>query len=284
MGAGLHCEAEGRSFAATLGVYRLLDEKRRTELRPYLELEHRRRRDLGFEATPGLPEPPAGHRLSALWRSRARRLREGLRLTQAVLGPGPWRVLEVGAGCAWAGAVLAAAGHRVTAIDASLDPRDGLLAAERLRARGVLLELAEADLEALPLEAGRFDLVLAVDALHYARQIQRALVELRRVTRREGALLVLESPVYARREDGEADVARLLRRLQRVYHVEPPRETQAGYLVRGELPALFGQAGYRLEKGAPPFAGWARLADLVAVLLGRGGMPARPVLLARRDG
>jgi SAM-dependent methyltransferase len=284
LGVGLQCETEGRAFASTGGVYRLLEEARSTALRPFLELEHRRRRDEGYDATPGLPEPPAGHRLAAQWRARARNLREGLRLTGEALGPGPWRVLEVGAGCAWAGAVLAVAGHRVTAIDASLDPGDGLFAAARLRAPGSSLELAEADMEALPLEAGRFDLVLAVDALHYAREIQRALVELRRVTRRGGALLVLESPVYARREDGEADVARRMRRLQRLYRVEPPRETQAGYLVWPELPALFGQAGYRLDKGAPPFAGWARVVDLVAVLLGRGGLPARPVLLARRDG
>lgn len=284
LGAGLRCEAEGRAFATTDGVYRLLDEKRRAELRPYLELEHRRRRDEGYQATPGLPEPPAGHRLAAVWRSRARNLREGLRRAEEALGPGPWQVLEVGAGCAWAGAVLAAAGHRVTAIDASLDPHDGLLAYPRLLSPAASLVRAEADLEALPLEAALFDLVLAVDALHHARQIQRTLVELRRVTRRGGVLLVLESPVYARREDGEADVARLMRRLQRVYRVEPPRETQAGYLVRDELPALFGQAGYRLETGATPFAGWAGIRDLVAVLLGRGGMPARPVLLARRDG
>jgi SAM-dependent methyltransferase len=172
----------------------------------------------------------------------------------------------------------------VTAVDASLDPEDGLLAAEHVLAPGTTIDRAEADMEALPLEPGLFDLVLAVDALHYARGIQGTLVELRRVTRRGGALLVLESPVYARREDGEADVARRMRRLRRRYRLDLPREGQPGYLVRSELPVLFGQAGYRLEAGGLAFGLLARLLDIGAVLLGRGGLPARPVLFARRDG
>lgn len=283
-GAGLSCEAEGRVFASSDGVYRLLEEKRRTELRPFLELEHRVRRDEGFRAAPGLPDLPPPGPLASLWRRRARRLRDGLRLAVQTLGSGPWRVLEVGAGCAWASAVLAVAGHRVTAVDASLDPADGLLAAERVLPNGVTIERAEADMEALPLAAGHFDLVLATDALHHARRLLPLLVELRRVTRRLGALLVLESPVYARREDGEADVARRMRRLHRRYGIELPRESQPGYLVRSELPALFGQAGYRLEAGSLSAGYLAPLLDLAAALLGRSGLPSRPVLFARRDG
>jgi SAM-dependent methyltransferase len=247
-------------------------------------MEHRLRRDLGFEACPGLPHVPASHPSASLWAARAQHLQEGLRLAAHALGEGPWRVLEVGAGCAWSGAVLSAQGHRVTAVDASLDAEDGLLAAERVLPGGVAFERAEADMEALPLEPGLFDLVLAVDALHYARAIQGALVELRRVTRRGGALLVLESPVYARREDGEADVARRMRRLRRRYNLDLPREGQPGYLVRSELPALFGQAGYHLEAGGLAFGFLARFLDITAALLGRGGLPARPVLFARRDG
>jgi SAM-dependent methyltransferase len=278
------CEDEGRFFASSGGVYRLLEETRRSQLRPFLEMEHRLRRDSGFEAAPGLPDVPSAHPMATLWRGRSKRLQEGLRIAAHALGEGPLRVLEVGAGCAWASAVLSAAGHRVTAVDASLDPDDGLLAAERVLSPGTTLERAEADMEALPLEPGLFDLVLAVDALHYARGIQGTLVELRRVTRRGGALLVLESPVYARREDGEADVARRMRRLRRRYRLDLPREGQPGYLVRSELPVLFGQAGYRLEAGGLAFGFLARLVDLAAVLLGRGGLPARPVLFARRDG
>jgi hypothetical protein len=54
--------------------------------------------------------------------------------------------------------------------------------------------------------------------------------------------------------------------------------------VRGELLVLFGQAGYKLETGGRAFGLLARILDLAAVLLGRGGLPSRPVLFARRDG
>jgi SAM-dependent methyltransferase len=278
------CEEEDRFFAASGGVYRLLEETRRSQLRPFLEMEHRLRRDSGFEARAGLPSVPSSHPQAALWNARSQRFHEGIRLATHALGEGPWRVLEVGAGCAWASAALAAAGHRVTALDASLDADDGLLASDRLLPLGASLERAEADMEALPLEPGLFDLVVAVDSLHYARAVQDMLVELRRVTRRGGALLVLESPVYARREDGEADVARRMRRLRRRYGLDLPREGQPGYLVRGELLVLFGQAGYKLETGGRAFGLLARILDLAAVLLGRGGLPSRPVLFARRDG
>jgi hypothetical protein len=75
-----------------------------------------------------------------------------------------------------------------------------------------------------------------------------------------------------------------MRRLRRLFGLELPRETQPSYLVRSELPALFARAGYRLEVGGPTFGPLARLIDLAAVLLGRAGLPTRPVLFARRDG
>jgi SAM-dependent methyltransferase len=271
-GRGLLCPGEGRLFASNDGIYRLLEETRRIALRPMIEMEHRLRRDDGLA--------------SRASRGRTRRLLEACEKAASVLPPGPWRVLEVGAGSAWAGAVLAARGHEVTAIDVSLDADDGLRAADEFLGPGVSLVRVEADMEALPFEPGLFDLVLAVDALHHAREVQRTLVELRRVTRREGVVLVMESPVFARREDGEAEVARRMRRLRRRYDLALPRELQPGYLVRGELDNLFGQAGYRLERPAAHELRGLRmvLADLGAVLLGRGGLPTRPLILARRDG
>jgi len=165
-----------------------------------------------------------------------------------------------------------------------MDPADGLLAAPDVLPPGVTLERAEADMEALPLEAGHFDLVIAVDVLHHARRLLPFLVELRRVTRRQGALLVLESPLYARREDGEADVARRMRRIRRRYGLDLPRENQPGYLVRSEIGGLFSQAGYHLEARGLSTGLWALARDLAVALLGRSGIPSRPVLFARRDG
>lgn len=280
---GLFCAAEERWFATDRGIHRLLTEERRREIQPFLELYQRVRRDEGWSAVPGLPDVPSGHRHAAIWLRRAQHFRRGMALAAQALGEGPWRVLEVGAGCAWASARLARLGHQVVAADVNLDPDDGLAAAERLASSGPFPR-AEAEMDALPLAPSLFDLVLAAGSLHYPPRLLRTLVELRRVTRRGGALLVLDSPVYRRRPDGEAMVAQRMKEHTRRYRLAVPRETQSGYLVQGELPGMFRSAGWRLELHGWPDPLREHARDLVEVLR-RGRRTARfPILLARRDG
>ncbi len=280
----LFCQAEERSFAALNGVYRLLAADRRRELLPIVELYQRARRDEDWHAESALPDVPPDHPRAGYWRGRARRLRQALDLVAARIAPGPWRVLEVGAGSCWLSARLLEQGHRVAAVDVSLDPDDGLQAADGLIPPGTVLPRAEADMESLPLEAGRFDLVVAADSLHFATQLTRTLVELRRVTRRGGALIVLDSPVYRRRQDGEAMVAEHMRDEARQYGVTIPRENQPGYLVLGELPEIFGSAGWRLEIFGWPsrFAEWS--GDVWSLARGGRRPPRLPVIVATREG
>jgi SAM-dependent methyltransferase len=280
---GLYCPAEGRWFATHRGVHRLLPDERRREILPFLELYQRERRDEGWRAERGLPEVAASNPWATVWRARGRRFREALALVSAALGRGPWQVLEVGAGCCWASARLVEMGHRVAAVDVNLDAEDGLLGADLLIEAG-RLPRAEAEMDALPLEPGRFDLVLAVGSLHYLSHPTRALVELRRVTQRNGLLLVLDSPVYRRRGDGEAQVARRMKQQGRRYGIAVPRESQPGYLVLEELLSLFKGAGWTVEvHGWPtPPREWA--GDALGLLRNARRAPRFPILLARRDG
>jgi SAM-dependent methyltransferase len=281
---GLYCAAEGRWFATDRGVHRLLLDERRRELLPFLELYQRVRRDEGWKAEPALPDVAAQHPQAAVWRARAARFREALELLRLRLGPSRWRVLEVGAGCCWASVRLAALGHRVAAVDVSLDPEDGLLGANLILIDPGSLPRAEADMEALPIEPSAFDVVLAADALHHGQRLTRTLVELRRVTRRGGLLVVLDSPVYRRREDGEAMVAERMRRYGARYGLAIPRESQSGYLVMGELHDLFRSAGWSLEVQGWPGRVREWCGDGLALLRGRRRAPRFPILLARRDG
>ena len=279
LGVGLRCEAEGRSFA----VHRRRLSAARGDATDRAPAVPRARASAcaatrAYEATPGLPEPPAGHRLAALWRSRARNLREGLRLAEA--GPGP-RAL---AGARGRGRLRVGRGgpgrgrsprhrHRCQPGSARRPARRRALAGA-----GVLRwSWPKPTWRRCPWRPAASISCWRWTPSTTRGAIQRALVELRRVTRRGGALLVLESPVYARREDGEADVARRMRRLQRVLPSgaaagDPgrvPRALRAARALRpGGLPA---------RKGAPPFAGWAR---------GRrpGGRAARPGRIARAAG
>jgi len=283
-GHGLYCAAEGRYFATDRGIHRLLPEERHRELRAFLELYQRVRRDEGWRAVPGLPHVGPEHPQTRIWRQRALSLQAGLLLAQAALGRPPWRVLDVGAGCCWIAARLVESGHQVAAVDVNLDAQDGLAAAATLLSEGAELPRAEAEMEALPLEPQSFDLIVAGASLHYPAVLPRTLVELRRVTRRGGALLVLDSPAYRRRADGEAMVAERMRAQAERYRVRVPRESQSGYLVLPELRDTFASAGWRLEVHGWPQPLRELLRDAIEAAR-HGRRTARfPILLARRDG
>ena len=175
-------------------------------------------------------------------------------------------------------------GYRAVGIDVNLDAADGLLAADRISPLAEHLPRAEAEMETLPFEPTSFDLVVASGSLHYTPRIARTLVELRRVTRRGGLLLAWDSPVYRRREDGEAMVAARMRRHRERYGVVAPREGESGYLVLGELKDLFAGAGWVVEASGWPGPLKETLRDLLERLR-FGRRTARfPVLVARRDG
>jgi SAM-dependent methyltransferase len=281
---GLFCPAEERFFSAGGGVARLLPEGRRREMRPLLELYQRIRRDEGWRAEPGLPDVPATHPRASLWARRARHFHLGVALARAALGPGPWRVLEVGAGSAWASLRLLEEGHAVVATDVSLDAEDGLLAPNRFLADPLRLPRAEAEMDALPLAAASFDLVLAAGCLHYAPDPTRALIELRRVASRGGVLLVLDSPVYSRVADGETMVAARRREHAARYGVAEERLPPSGFLPLPALSSLFEGAGFRLEVHGWP-GPWREAARDVLERLRHGRRTARfPVLLGHRRG
>ena len=131
-------------------------------------------------------------------------------------------------------------------------------------------------------------MVVANGALHYARRPDRTLVELRRVTRRGGLLLVLDSPVYRRRRDGKAMVkARARDHLGMFASLLPgplgeAAQLQSSFFVFRDLVPLFATAGWKLEvHGWPgPLREWLR--DRVE-LVRHGRRTARfPALLARR--
>lgn len=282
-GHGVSCAREGRWFATSDGVHRLLTQERRRELQPALEAYQRVRRDEGWRAERNLPDAPAGHPQAAIWRRRARHFARALTLAGDRLGRGSWRVLDAGAGCCWASARLLAAGHAVAAVDVNLDADDGLRAAARLLDDPSRLPRAEADMESLPLEPAGMDLVLAAGVLHHAAHPARVLVEMRRVTRRGGLVVVLDSPVYRRAEDGETMRAERAQR-HAVRYGFSAVPFGVGFLLRDELEALFEGAGWRLE-----VHGWpGRVREAARDLVERtrwGRRTARfPILVGRRDG
>ena len=171
----------------------------------------------------------------------------------------------------------------MAAVDVNLDEQDGLLAANGLVDDPADLPRAEADMEALPLEPASMDLVLAGGVLHHAARPARTLVEIRRVTRRRGLVVVLDSPVYRSAADGERTVAEGEEERTRRYGFTAP-PFGPGYLLWAELPALFEGAGWKLEVHGWPGRVRETLRDLVE--RARAGRSAArfPILIGRRDG
>jgi SAM-dependent methyltransferase len=155
---------------------------------------------------------------------------------------------------------------------------------DRGREETALLPRAEAELDALPLEPGRVDLVVAEGSLHDTPSVSRALVEMRRVVRRGGVLVVVDSPVFRRRADGDAFVVQAMKEERALVGMAVPRDFRPGYLVRADLADQFRDAGWsaRVVGWPPPLR--ERALDLSRLVRGARPAPRFPVLVARRDG
>ncbi len=162
------------------GIRRFIDDYRRLRL-----TEGYASTDPGFVR--GLPFRDSTGRNPGIWRIRA--FHYALIRGCLALLPRARRVLDLGAGNGWLARRLAGA-HDVTALD--LDTSDtGLGAIDDPRVHRLCGEL-----DALPIQDGAFDVVIAAAALHYALRLPRALAEIARVLRPGGAFLLADSPVY----------------------------------------------------------------------------------------
>jgi len=112
------------------------------------------------------------------------------------------RALEIGAGHGIASCALARAGWQVTALEP--DPSDlvGAGAIRRLAAdTGMPVTVVEAFGEKLPFDDGEFDLVLARQVLHHARDLPQLCREMARVLREGGTLLAMREHVISSKAD-----------------------------------------------------------------------------------
>ncbi|MFQ5611428.1 MAG: class I SAM-dependent methyltransferase [Anaerolineae bacterium] len=135
---------------------------------------------------------------------------EGLKVLLELTGPQPeWRVLDVGTGGGHT--ALTFAPHVAEVIATDLTPE--MLAATQAQAeeRGLTnVTVRPADAEALPFDAGQFDLVTSRLALHHFPNPRQALAEMARVARSPdpasgapgGLVALADNVVPPNREDG----------------------------------------------------------------------------------
>ena len=131
------------------------------------------------------------------WRIRARSFQYFVR---RILPKPPCRVLDIGAGNCWFSNRLAQMGHRPVAVDIFTDANDGLRASAHYATR---FPVIEAEFDRLPFAEAHFDLAVFNSSIHYSQDYARTLAETSRCLRPGGSVVIVDSPVYFKREHGE---------------------------------------------------------------------------------
>jgi len=128
----------------------------------------------------------------------------------------PLRIADVGAGNCWLSYRLALRGHLPVAIDILADPLDGLGAGRHYQTAAPFPRI-NAEFDDLPLASGTLDLAIYNASIHYSTDYRRTLTEIRRCLRPEGRFVIVDSPVYRRREHGEMMVRERHQQFQATY-------------------------------------------------------------------
>jgi len=155
------------------------------------------------------------------------------------------RALEIGAGHGIASAALARAGWQVTALEP--DPSDlvGAGAIRGLAAQcGLDIRVVEGFAESLPFADSEFDLVLARQVLHHARDLPQLCREIVRVVRPGGMALAVREHVIS----SPADLPRFLA-IHPLHHLYGGEHA----CLLGEYRSALSGAGLRIERELAPF-------------------------------
>ncbi len=114
------------------------------------------------------------------------------------------KVLELGAGNGWLSYNVSLVNHIAVAVDLGVSKRDGLGA--HVHYDAPILPV-QADFDQLPFESDQFDLVVFNAALHYSEHYETSIAEALRVRTDNGALAIMDTPLYKRAESGQKMVA-----------------------------------------------------------------------------
>ena len=117
--------------------------------------------------------------------------------------------------------------------------------------------VVEADFDALPFEPAQFDVVILNSSLHYSPDPGATLAEAKRMLVPGGALVVMDSPLFAHASDGHAMVDAQQRAFVTRYGIPDVVRPGVGFLTFDDLDRLARDLGLqaRFFPSRGPF-GW----------------------------
>lgn len=227
-----------------------------------------------------LPEVAAADPLFDQWRMRGISWRHTRRLVLDGRGA-PAKVLDLGAGLGWLSNRIAEAGHHPLAVDLSVDDLDGLGAARHL---APAWPRAQAEFDHLPLADGEADVAIFNASLHYSVDYAATLGEALRVLRPDGALVIMDSPIYRDPDAGRAMVHERQLDFEQRFGTRSDAVPSIGYLSDAMIDELGRTLGVRWQR-VTPWYGWRWAVRPVRAKLKRQRERSRfQVLVARRVG
>jgi ubiquinone/menaquinone biosynthesis C-methylase UbiE len=151
----------------------------------------------------GLPYNDVTGSNSRQWNIRARSFDYLAKRILRRTAPDRAKILDLGAGNCWMSYRLALAGYSPVAVDLLDNNRDGLGAASHYQSRlSPLFPRFQAELSRLPFQDGQFDVVIFNASFHYSEDYESTLREAFRCVKQDGAVIVSDTPWYAREESG----------------------------------------------------------------------------------
>ena len=221
----------------------------------------------GDEFYLALPYRDTTGRNSAQWKIRARSFDC---LIHDVLKPElacEASILDIGAGNCWMSYRLALAGYRPVAVDLLVNANDGLAAAEHYRERlPRLFPRFQAEMDRLPFRKQQFDAIVFNASFHYSENYEITLRAALRCLRRNGMLIICDTPWYSREESGESMLSERRAAFLSKYGTRSDSMTSREYLTDERLHRLQEVLSIRW-KVRSPYYGWRwAIRPLVAAL------------------
>ena len=224
-------------FECRDGVFRFLTPERLAAGEPWVRQYRAVRAREGYHGRTAeyyrmLPCVPADDPHAAQWRIRGESFQQLQRCVLPPCGSAAIRILDLGAGNGWLSHRLSSLGHHVVALDRLDDAEDGLGACGHYPTPFLCVQ---ADFDVLPFVANQFDVVIFNGSLHYAPDVPATLARARRMLARDGALAVMDSPMFQHDQDGLAMVADKLRRFKVNYGLTDVVHPNVGFLTPSSL-------------------------------------------------
>lgn len=160
----------------------------------------------------------------------------------------PLRILDAGAGNGWMSYRLRLREHQPVALDIFTDERDGLRCVRYYPRR---FPCIEAGFDDLPFRDATFDLAIYNSSIHYSPDYRRTLTEALRCLRPGGRIVIMDSPVYTKREHGEQMRAERHAFFQRRYGFRSDAVPSIEYFDEATLHSLAAELGIQWRRLRP---------------------------------